>query len=168
MGINNREGITSVFVVLLTLVLLLFGVGVLTITRSNENLAQRKQGWINDYYSLEGQMAEEFSKLYRDLKTIQKDLEGSVNFLEDYKSEIQKNYTISMEKDRHYIILEVPENGDHYLKAKLEILMPKVTMSFDKFYQASPLKLVSYQEKQGFFDYEDIPFENPFIPKGNE
>ena len=168
MGINNKKGITSVFVVLLTLVLLLFGVGVLTITRSNENLAQRKQGWINEYYSLEGQMAEEFSKLYRDLKTIQKNLEGSNNFLEDYKHEIQNNYAISIEKDRHYIHLEVPEKGDHYLRAKLEIIMPKFNLSFDEFFQASPLKLVSYQEKQGVFDYEDIPFENPFIPEGNE
>lgn len=129
------------FVVLLTVVLLLFGVGVLTITLSNENLAERKQAWIHEYYNLEGQMAEEFSKVYMTLKAIQDTLEDSDHLLEDYKNQIQNNYEVSIEKDHHYISLEVPESGDHFLRAKLEITMPSAAMSYEEFYEKVPLRL---------------------------
>ncbi len=50
---KNEKGASSVLVIIMMVVLLVFGLAVLTTSLSNVRLSDRKKAWLEDYYTLE-------------------------------------------------------------------------------------------------------------------
>ncbi len=50
---KNQRGASSILVIILMVVLLVFGLAVLTTTLSNVRLGESKRAWLQDYYTLE-------------------------------------------------------------------------------------------------------------------
>lgn len=168
MVLKEKDGVTTVFVILLMVVLLMFGIGVLTITLSNENLSKKKDDWIEAYYSLEKNMAEEMAETTKKLHDLQED-SGSYETFEDlYMQGISETFPVYTLGDHAYIELLVRQDEDKYLMAELRLLMPSSPEDLEDFKTRLPYEVVTYIEQQTLFDYEDIDYENPYLPKGAE
>ena len=55
---NKKTGATSILVIVLMVILIVLGLAILTTAQSGVRLAQKKELWLQSYYSLEGQMAQ--------------------------------------------------------------------------------------------------------------
>lgn len=53
-SIEGSKGASSILVILMMVVLLVFGLAVLTTSLSNVRLGERKRAWLTEYYELEG------------------------------------------------------------------------------------------------------------------
>lgn len=60
---KDTSGASSILVIVMMVVLLVFGLAVLTTSLSNVRLGERKRAWLNDYYVLEGVSESEISKI---------------------------------------------------------------------------------------------------------
>jgi len=72
------EGSSSILVILLMVVMMVFGLAVLTTSLSNIRLAEKKQDWLHDYYNLEGLVEEKIGELDQILLGVQ---EASIDYL---------------------------------------------------------------------------------------
>lgn len=52
--IKNEDGSSSILVIILMVVLMVFGLAVLTTSLSNLRLSEKKRSWLADYYKVEG------------------------------------------------------------------------------------------------------------------
>lgn len=168
MNLKNNDGLTTVFVILLTVVLLMFGVGVITISLSSENLSEKKHEWVTSYYDLEKLMADELSETNLKLLALQSALKDEEDFKTLYIESIKSDFITFEKDDILYLELLADKGQEKYLMAELEILLPDGSESLNDFALKLPFKVVTYTEVQDLFDYEDIPYENPFIPNGDE
>lgn len=61
--IRSENGSSSILVIILMVVMMVFGLAVLTTSLSNLRLAEKKQAWETDYYTLEGAVMEEIATI---------------------------------------------------------------------------------------------------------
>lgn len=54
-SLKDNQGASSILVIVMMVVLLVFGLAVLTTSLSNVRLGNRKKAWLADYYTLEGE-----------------------------------------------------------------------------------------------------------------
>ncbi len=61
--LKDTRGASSILVIVMMVVLLVFGLAVLTTSLSNVRLGERKRAWLTEYYALEGVSESEMSKI---------------------------------------------------------------------------------------------------------
>ncbi len=61
--LKDTRGASSILVIIMMVVLLVFGLAVLTTSLSNVRLGERKRAWLTEYYALEGVSESEMSKI---------------------------------------------------------------------------------------------------------
>lgn len=145
-------------------VLMVFGLTILTTTLSNQTLSEKKQQWLVDYYELEGNVAEKLADVDLHLQTVKEETLGlkPINRKETYESLLD-----DLVQDG-YVTFLVSEKGQDYNKSidvELEILFPDNSISDAEFLEAVNYHIVRYAQEQELFDYDDIKFGNPFFPK---
>ncbi len=154
MRVMNKKGATSVLIILLMVVLMVFGLTILTTTLSNQSLSQKKQAWLNEYYDLESYVAINLASVDQRLTDIKASTEEEL-LLQAY----QKEFELLEQDDKYYYYFRVSEDKEENLKhidVMLEIYVDKKKVkNYD---------IVEYSETQDLFEYEDIKFGNPFFP----
>lgn len=86
--IKNNQGATSVLVVVMMVVLIVFGLAVLTTSLANLRLADKKKQWLSEYYNLESLVAIEQSKVHQIIEDIR---ESVVLYVKDEAYREQQN-----------------------------------------------------------------------------
>ena len=61
--INNDRGSSSILVIILMVVLMIFGISILTTSLSNMRLSEKKKSWISEYYQLEALSEERIARI---------------------------------------------------------------------------------------------------------
>jgi Tfp pilus assembly protein PilX len=61
--LSSKKGASSIMVMLMLVVLVVFGVAALTTALSNIRLGQKVQGWNTKYYAAEGEANERYAKI---------------------------------------------------------------------------------------------------------
>lgn len=87
LSLKNERGASSILVIIMMVVLLVFGLAILTTSLSNLRLSERKKDWLNEYYLLEGQVVAEvaaYDHLLIEAETEAKLYMESQGYLEDY------------------------------------------------------------------------------------
>lgn len=155
MKVLNNKGATSVLIILLMVVLMVFGLTILTTTLSNQSLSEKKQLWLTEYYDLESDVAVELATIDQRLTDIKKEYDEEV-LLDAYR----ESFELLEVEEKYYYHFRVSEDKDDNLKhidVMLELYLDKQS---NKNYD-----IIEYSETQDLFEYEDIQFGNPFFPK---
>jgi len=152
----DKKGATSVLIILLMVVLMVFGLTILTTTLSNKSLSDKKQAWLDEYYDLEGQVALELASVDSQLDQLKLDAKTNGQSLETVYSD---NLEIIPYKDGYKLFLQVASDEDYskYISVELELIM-------DPDINETNYRIIAYSETQDLFEYEDIKFGNPFFP----
>lgn len=153
----DNKGATSVLIILLMVVLMVFGLTILTTTLSNKSLSEKKQVWLDDYYALEGHVALELAAIDQKLDDLKSQAKTSGQSIENlYKEHLD----LISDQDGYKIVLEVASDTEDYKKyitVELELIM-------DASLDETNYRIIGYSETQDLFEYEDIKFGNPFFP----
>lgn len=160
----GNKGATSVLIIMLMVVLMVFGLTILTTTLSNQTLSEKKQEWLIDYYKLEGKAAEELAEFDRLLQSAK---EETLQLKSDNRKETYESLIDTLLVNG-YAELMVSENGQDYNKSidiELQVLIPENSVSDDDFLKAVNYQITRYVQEQELFEYDDIEFGNPFFPK---
>jgi flagellar basal body-associated protein FliL len=156
MKLFNKKGSTSVLIILLMVVLMVFGLTILTTTLSNKSLSEKKRAWVKDYYDLETQVAVQLADLDKEMMSLKEKAAKEEIKLVNLYMNIMSLETIDDEYYTEFIVSE--EKGDYlkHIAVKLQLNMDlKSHVNY---------KIVKYSETQDLFEYEDIKFGNPFFP----
>jgi archaellum component FlaF (FlaF/FlaG flagellin family) len=165
----NKKGATSILIIMLMVVLMVFGLSILTATLSNETLSDKKTDWVKDFYALETNVAIKLSEVDEKLETLKieaMDSDGDLLRSERYEALIREHFT-----DNEIIYLKVSEEQGEYLKhieVGLRYIIPEDHLSDVAFMAEQNYEIYQYLQTQDLFEYEDIKFGNPFIPGENE
>lgn len=112
---TNQRGSTSVLVIIMMIVLLVFGLAILTTSLSNVRLADKKINWLKDYYLLEADAAQALAELDQLLdKRYLPDVTVATQ-VETFKDNLSKSYA--------YAPLEWLEDNDTAWLAKITVPM---------------------------------------------
>ena len=87
LSLRDNKGASSIMVIIMMVVLLVFGLAILTTSLSNQRLAQRKQNWLSEYYGLEGKAQEEialFDGILIDAEAKTRSYLESDTYMDDY------------------------------------------------------------------------------------
>lgn len=172
--LKNKEGSTSVLIIMLLVVLMMFGVAILTTTLSNESLSNKKVEWLQDYYQIESKVAFELADIDHQIQTIkeilyEKELEAyGTSYKQALENEIDD---IKMDQGKYYLDFEISEETSDYVKfidVTIEFMLINDALSNDANLKAQNYEIISYYETQELFEYDDIRFGDPFAPGGNE
>lgn len=167
MNVLNKNGATSVLIIMLMVVLMVFGLTILTTTLSNQSLSEKKQMWLVDYYTLEGEVALRLADIDHQIQSIK---EETVKEMTKDRLEIFKNKLSKLELDEDFSIsFDVTEENDDYnkyIEVKLMLNMPDNNYTDEEFLMFSNYEIVKHSEVQDLFEYEDIKFGDPFAPDG--
>lgn len=160
----NKRGATSVLIIMLMVVLMVFGLTILTTALSNKTLSEKKQTWLMDYYLLEGKAAEKLAEIDLLLQRLKED--AVTNESNDRLTTYQSSIENLMEDG--YISFTVFEEGQDYnksIRVDLQVILNKNDISDLEFIESSNYEIIRYIQEQELFDYEDIEYGNPFFPK---
>jgi archaellum component FlaF (FlaF/FlaG flagellin family) len=152
----DKKGATSVLIILLMVVLMVFGLTILTTTLSNKSLSDKKQAWLDEYYDLEGQVALELASVDSQLDQLKLDAKANGQSLETTYND---NLELIPYNDGYKLFLQVASDEDYskYISVELELIM-------DPDINKTNYRIIAYSETQDLFEYEDIKFGNPFFP----
>jgi hypothetical protein len=152
----DKKGATSVLIILLMVVLMVFGLTILTTTLSNKSLSDKKQAWLDEYYDLEGQVALELASVDSQLDQLKLDAKANGQSLEITYND---NLELIPYNDGYKLFLQVASDEDYskYISVELELIM-------DPDINKTNYRIIAYSETQDLFEYEDIKFGNPFFP----
>jgi sulfur relay (sulfurtransferase) DsrC/TusE family protein len=153
----DNKGATSVLIILLMVVLMVFGLTILTTTLSNKSLSEKKQVWLKDYYQLEADVALKLAEVDKQLDELKQEAKlGNLDLVEVYQEKLE----IQEYNNRYYMNFDISEQSGDYLKH----IMVELQLIINKNIDAKNYKIVKYSETQDLFEYEDIKFGNPFFP----
>jgi len=185
--LRSERGSTSILVVIFMIVLMIFGLSILTTSISNTRLAEKKRVWLSEYYLLEGYTARELAMLdniiTKNKNETVTDLENSL-IDEDARSQVyikkiiedleNQGYWVSLlesELEKELVVyLEIKENDSEipkHLSLDLKLIIPDDLLSDDDFLNNANFEIAGHTEWQKPFDFEESikfedPFENPF------
>ena len=153
----DNKGATSVLIILLMVVLMVFGLTILTTTLSNKSLSDKKQVWLEDYYALEADVAVKLAEVDHQLDDLKQEAKlDNLDLVEVY----QENLDIQELNGQYYIYFDISEPSGDYLKH----IMVELQLIIDDDIDARNYKIVQYSEAQDLFEYEDIKFGDPYSP----
>lgn len=155
MRLRNKQGATSVLIILLMVVLMVFGLTILTTTLSNKSLSEKKQEWLNDFYQLESDVALNLAEIDFQMTNMKETASSN----DELGILVNEKYEVFDIDGDYYYYFEVAEESGEYLKYIFVSLQLNMDIEAKKNYD-----IVEYSETQDLFDYEDIQFGNPFIP----
>lgn len=179
--IKQEEGATSIFVIILMVVLIVFGLAALTTSLASLKLSNKNTLWIKEYYALEGE-AERLLSVIDDALIDATDKAKSTSdgnreqYLDIYNEkvwsslfELSETYPeIQIFTEQNYVTYTVKEKKDAYPKnitVVLNILEPP-TDNPEKNHQR--FAILQWKEWQNQFEYDqDIDFENPNFENPN-
>lgn len=159
---------------MLMVVLMMFGIAILSTTLSNQKLSEKKQEWVNEYYSLETKVAEELAAIDHKVQSLK---EEAVSKTQDgqtrtdyYQRALGEMALIVQEDGLYSLEFYVEETHGEYAKyidVKLSLIIPNETADSKEFLKTKNYKIVMYSESQDLFEYEDIEYGVPFVPDNN-
>lgn len=150
--ILNKQGATSVLIILLMVVLMVFGVTILTTTLANQNLSDKKLTWLKDYYELESEVAMNLADIDHQMSKMKMMANDDVDLGLLYA----EHYDITKENTYTFDVFESAEDQQKYITVTLQLNMD---VNSKQNYE-----IIEYSETQALFEYEDIPIANPFLP----
>lgn len=161
----NNDGATSILIIMLMVVLMVFGLTILTATLSNQTLSDKKLEWLEDFYALEADAAVRLSELDETLEGLKIQAmdsaeEGSRS--DRYRSLIKSAFD---HDDILYITIS-EEQGEYfkYIDMTLECIIPDDNLSDMEFLAMRNYKINEYLQTQDLFEYDDIRFGDPYAP----
>lgn len=162
----NKKGATSILIIMLMVVLMVFGLTILTATLSNETLSDKKFSWIEDYYLLEADAQVQLAQLDATLQDLKLQVISSSGDLT--RSQAYQKLINDMYDDYNHIFMTVSrDQGDYkkYIDMDIQCYIPSDTVSDEDFLQAENYAIMAYVQTQDLFDYEEIEFGVPFAPE---
>jgi len=146
-SLSNNKGASSILVIILMVVLMIFGLAILTTSLANQRLATKKRAWLVDYYQLEG--AVEIT-----LAHIDEQLQSSYLHTNDYLS--TNNYITDYLLDAPVISEQSP-----YLQAL--VYMDYVTEALTN-YTTLPNSTCSFTFQPSTYNYQEVLNGKPIQP----
>ncbi len=152
--LQNNRGATSVLIMIMMIILMVFGVAALTTSVASRKLAQKNAGWLKDYYALQGEAEVLHARLVEALN-----LEEAGDDLDEVESALhqflKEHANCSFEKtdreDQPFIIdMNVQEEGKEIPK---NIQMKFLLLKEEGQYRLRIVKRTQYQAE--IFDPED-------------
>lgn len=165
-AVKNNKGSTSILIIMLMVVLMIFGLTILTTTLSNENLSLKKQSWLVSYYELEVLAADQLAAIDQKTELIKAGLDEHYDTPAEYKKELVEKFDGVVESNGHYYKdIVVSETSGEYLKhiyIRIEWIIPELGVSF---VTNRNFDVLEYVQVQDYFEYDDIEFGTPFAPE---
>lgn len=163
----NNRGATSVLIIMLMVVLMVFGLTILTATLSNETLSDKKISWLEEYYVLEADAAVALSDLDETLQSFKELVvtspKGDMTRSDYYRELINEQY-----EDFQHIFISVSKNQGEYQKyIDMDIIcyIPSDLLSDEAFLTSKNFEINQYLQTQDLFEYKDIEFGVPYAPE---
>ena len=161
---------------MLMIVLMVFGLAILTTTLSNRNLSEKKQEWLKNYYKLESKVALELAEIDNTVQSIKEKVvfesdestDKTVLFIELLREEMND---LVVEDQNVVLEFDIEEAEGDYLKhiiVKVKFIIPDRKLSDSEYLRKENYEIVKYSETQDLFEYEDIKFGNPFTPESDD
>ncbi len=154
--LQNNRGATSVLIMIMMIILMVFGVAALTTSVASRKLAQKNAGWLAEYYALQGEAQAVYAHLDEALNLADAGedisrIETSLNrFLrENANCSFQRT---DLESQPFIISMKVIESGKEVPK---EIRMGFILCKGEGRYHLKATKWLQYQAE--IFDPEDEP-----------
>ncbi len=171
--IKSREGATSVLIIMLLVVLMVFGLTILTTTLSNEKLSVKKQEWLSDYFDLESEVAIELASIDSKLQVIKEQAVAENTDIKNLKEDFIKLLKAEFESIKQVdeavrLLFSVSDDkGDYkkYISVELNIPLPRNDLLSERYLKNVNYQIISYVESQDLFDYKDTEYGIPFNPK---
>jgi hypothetical protein len=179
--IRKEEGATSIFVITLMVVLIVFGLAALTTSLASLKLSNKNTLWIKEYYALEGEAERLLSIIDGTLIGVADEAKSASNenkdqYVDIYYEKVWSNLfklseafpEIHILKEKNQVTYTVKEKKDAYPKnitVVLDILEPS-TNNTETNHQR--FAILQWKEWQNQFEYDqDIDFENPNFENPN-
>lgn len=169
--LKSKDGSTSVLIIMLMIVLMIFGLAILTTTLSNESLSDKKLNWLKDFYNLESKVALELAEIDKIIQETKESVIKDNSNLDKTTllvSLLEENFDyIDIIENEYFYEFEVSEDEGEYLKyilLRIKIIIPDSKLSSDEYLNKHNYEIVKFFETQDLFDYEDTEFGNPFFP----
>ncbi len=174
--IKNKEGATSVLIIMLLVVLMVFGLTILTTTLANKNLSVKKQVWLSDYFDLESEVAMELARVDHRIQRAKEAVIAIASEVGVSKKLLMKHIQlelsdVELEQDKlsyKFDISESKEGYDKYIEVELLIIIPDENLSDKDYLNTKNYEIISYVETQDLFDYDDIEYGVPYTPGESE
>lgn len=179
--LKSDRGSTSILVVIFMIVLMIFGLSILTTAISNTKLAEKKREWLTNYYKLEEEVAFELKDIDIIINDIKRDslenyntdsnLKRSDFFYESLLQELPMlGYDIYVsEIDTEKVLMvnfDLKEDSGvipKHIFVELKIIIPENELSEGDFIGLTNYEIKTHKEWQEPFEYkESIKFEDPF------
>lgn len=175
--LKSERGSTSILVVIFMIVLMVFGLSILTTSLSNTRLAEKKRQWLTEYYALEGEVSKEMALIDQQIDRIKEETLDALNqtdqdlrtlYSEKLKTELsQKGYGVENgENEEVTVFFDVSEERKDipkHIYVELMLPLPATNGDTKQFIQTPNFKVVAHTEwQEPFVLDENIKFEDPF------
>lgn len=164
----NKNGATSVLIIMLMVVLMVFGLTILTTTLSNDKLSSKKLAWLTDYYALEADAAIKLADMDESISALKAAaIVGSTDPSRAERFKALLKAELLADQELNVLLTASETQGDYlkYIDMTIACIVPSDTLTDELFLAADNYRLIKYQQTQDLFDYEDIQFGNPFAPE---
>lgn len=175
--LKKENGATSIFVIILMVVLIVFGLAALTTSLASLKLSNKNTIWVKEYYLLEGEAESYLAMIDSTLKTAAKEavVESNGNLNEYINLYYNKTWSmldelsrytseIKVFRDSNRVTFTVREDKEAFPKnisVVLQIIEPST--EDNQYY-----KILQWKEWQNQFEYDqDINFEDPNFENPN-
>ena len=161
----NNDGATSILIIMLMVVLMVFGLTILTATLSNETLSDKKLEWLDDFYALESKAAVKLSEIDEKLESLK--IQAMDSSEERSRSERYKELIKSEFESDDTIYISISEEQGEYLKyidMTLECIIPDDGLTDIEFMAMRNYEIDEYLQTQDLFEYDDIRFGDTYAP----
>ncbi len=147
--IKDDSGMSSVLIVIMMIVLMIFGLAGLTLAMSNGRLADKKIDWLKDYYALEGDantVIAQIDDAVKDAMTPD-DIIAAIDTLNQHGD---VDIAVSQDDGDMRLSFTVAKDGEYqkYIDVELSVQIKK--------YGDVHLVTERFIERQTAFEYEDI------------
>jgi len=173
--LRSKNGSSSVLIIMLLVVLMMFGLAIVSTSLSNKSLSDRKHTWMDDYYTLESNVALKLAEIDHKIQEVKEQAlaEPLSNENRDkyYKELLKDSFDeILIFDDLYYLPFTVSDEQEDYKKhisVELNFVIPHNSLNDDQFLSALNYQIVLYNEIQDLFEYDDIEFGVPYAPGDN-
>lgn len=120
-ALNNNRGATSVLIMVMMIILMIFGLAALTTSVASKKLAEKNAGWMKEYYALQGEATIAYARMVDAMSLDEAGLD--LNKIENSLLRLLKtNNNFSFQKTNYseepiVIEMEVKESGKEDGKA---------------------------------------------------
>jgi hypothetical protein len=162
--LKNQRGSTSVLVIILMVVLIVFGLAIFTTSLSSVRLANKKTQWTQSYYALEKESAHALASIDQLTKDIYQSIEDKALLVSSIESLLSINtgelvitnqYTDKYDFEVNFNIDSIDNLKSKHIEVVLGIISPEKRTS-------TQFDLLVYEQWQDDFEFYNLPgFEDP-------